>query len=1208
MSLWIVLSLLALGGGAYWLSREGEFTTRRLPSDVQMGVLPRIILFLGDSLTASGYWQNVKLEGATTAGKGWKGKPIAFIMSQAQALLDSVHPTEVVLLAGVNNVARGQSIERIKDELRAAWAQIHAAGARVVAVKLTPWFGYRLFENADEGKKARATTLAINAFIDEMRGQEGGPDYVIDTAALGDDQGRLLKKYSWDKLHMIGKGYMKLAEIVQHSLQEMTPVTVTEAGKEEQPEAKPSHGRQAKCSESGPAAQQALWKVWNAVAKLVVTYFTGGTGTKFSNAAIDEYSKHVSSMPAQAFSAWINKASNDEVATWALANAKKHITKQFANRDKKFIETFTRLGVTPDVFADGTDLNAALLATLKWVLHPVSILVLSGNLEQSVLFGTLSPCRSQHAREALAQVLFGAGANAALGEGEKQALKDSKEHWKGQHPSDADRFARAVEVVFSALEGFKRSHNAEVQVGDEIWPGLQVVIDRLRAKLAHADALPEKKEEFNWRTVTFVYADDGKGGVKEAIVKAADLLPKSQLVDEKRIYFTTRTEGRTLSREEPEEEGTIVEAGADLPPPVQRAVDLFTDRLTRNDLAPAQTSYNAQNHTITFSFYTPFRAEKAADFLPGGYKTGSEIVYFKAAVLPEAVQAGQVPPMDQETPWTCGPTALRADLAHWGSLVEEGWLANFLGNIAVIGVRPRMLLKGARKLGFNAALSYFASVEALRPFLAHDVPVIVVVDSFLHPGKQGHYVVVTAVGPDTVTLMDPHVEGNQRVLSYADFDARWWNKQPSPEGPRIVRRLGIVVVPGGKDKTETEPATEPGVAAGQDAGPAPTGRTANLVYKGMPKWLDVVNRLKRVVNKDLATAFRGGVTSQAWDSAQDQLLTTTGKMHGKELATWYNHASNEEIVALRLGQLRQAVKVAREQDTKEVPYYDRLSLTNAVLSGPGDEALAAAFRYDLLAYDTSPQVPVQMQLHGLQALAILLYGGPAVLPLLDARLKVKPRNKSLHKEPDLTTLIDWANVTIAVLQAFKDAQGGGATEAGAWRPASQRVGVTARQMAVLEKARASVDPQDVLRAHFLARSLGFEDLAKALVQRHTRMVMAKQDVEAVQRAEAGHALGKRHQSLVEKAMPETKAGKKAEVETLDLNVDWIFEVEQLKQLWPLVKANRIDIPGLKQAWRLAEKLKADSVFLFQADPENHAFVDEAVEELRPRALAAIEGR
>jgi hypothetical protein len=1172
---WLIVSLIALGGGAAWLAHEGEFTTRRLPSEnVQMGAVARIILFLGDSLTASGFWQNITLEDATTAGKGWKGKTIAFIMEQAKALLDSVHPTEVVLLAGVNNIQAGHGVDRIKDELRTAWAQIHAAGAKVWAVKLTPWFGYRLFDNAEEGKKARETTLAVNAFIDEMKGQEGGPDYVIDTAELSDAKGRLLKKFSWDGLHMVGRGYMKLGEIMQSALQTQTPA--------------------------------------------------------------------------------------------------------------------------PDV-----------------------------------------------------------------------------------------------------------------QVGDEIWPSLQAVVDKLKAKLAHAGVRPDG-EELNWRTLTFVYQDLAA----ETIAKAGDLLPRSELVDGKRIYFTTRTAGRDLNKEGPEEEGTIVTAGGDLPLPVQRAVDLFTDRLTRNDMAPVQASYNAKDHTITFSFYTKFRAEKAADFLPGGYKTGAEIVYFKAAIIPETqvgedaslahgrtakckgasktianlrkmtswihkgiitvvtttltggrgskelmafsdklldnakslqagdlrlwfntasngevaawgfgtarariaklaghphdaeaklfasvgvtkealegdlvsamkatfayffvvdhfmmseqvalhvmqacaillyggvgvvpvlnaalkeapkdadgkrvdrpawlaevvrvmeeyrdshapaaadvddvpdVQAGQVPPVDQETPWTCGPAALRADLAHWGCLVEEGWLANFLGNIAVIGVRPRMMLKGARKLGFNAALSYFANVEALRPFLAHDVPVIVVVDSFLHPGKQGHYVVVTEVGPDTVTLMDPHFEGNKRVLSYADFDARWWNKSPGPDGlPRIVRRLGIVVVPGTKAEKEPADPAEVGAEATPEAAeptaPAPTGRTAKLVYKGMPKWLDVMGKIQRGVSKAIVTAFSGGLAAKAWDTVQDQLMSAAKKMHGKELATWYNNASNEELVALRLGQLREAVKQAHEKKSKEVAFFDRLGLTDEVLSGPSEQAMEAAFRAELLEYGMYFQVPWQMQLHGVQALAILLYGGPSVLPLLDARLKVKPRNKNMHKEADLTTLIDWANVTMAVLQAFKDAQSeksNAPAEAGVWKPASQRTGVTARQMAVLEKARASQDPQDVLRAHFLARSLGLEDLAKALGQRHTRMVMARQDAAAVQRAEAG---------------------KKAEIENLNLNVDWIFEVEQLKQVWPLIKANRVDIPGMKAAWRTADKLSKDSVFLFQADQETQVFVNEAADELRERALASIEGR
>jgi hypothetical protein len=44
--------------------------------------------------------------------------------------------------------------------------------------------------------------------------------------------------------------------------------------------------------------------------------------------------------------------------------------------------------------------------------------------------------------------------------------------------------------------------------------------------------------------------------------------------------------------------------------------------------------------------------------------------------------------------------------------------------------------------------------------------------------------------------MDPHVDGNWRHLSLADFDARWWHKERDARGDwQVARRLAIVIAP-----------------------------------------------------------------------------------------------------------------------------------------------------------------------------------------------------------------------------------------------------------------------------------------------------------------------------------------------------------------------------------------------------------------------------
>lgn len=89
----------------------------------------------------------------------------------------------------------------------------------------------------------------------------------------------------------------------------------------------------------------------------------------------------------------------------------------------------------------------------------------------------------------------------------------------------------------------------------------------------------------------------------------------------------------------------------------------------------------------------------------------------------------------------------------------------------------------------------------------------------------------------------------------------------------------------------------------------------------------------------------------------------------------------------------------------------------------------------------------------------------------------------------LTALVIGA-VVVALLWPAKSSPK--QTRGGAWVPKS--IGkVTARQWAVIDKAHRSDDPEEVQRAYFLARSLGFDDPADVLNQRLHRLIMKRQE-------------------------------------------------------------------------------------------------------------------
>jgi len=238
---------VAGGGLVYALTREEEAGAAMVPGEQRASVLAvhppqeqnrcgSRVLVIGDSITATGYYKHIGLVGVEVKGQGWGGQQAVKVARNASSLLASFKPTDVVVLVGVNNVAsevvsalkKGNAdpvalAAHVQRDLTTAWKLIHDAGARVWAVKMTPWFGYAKYFGAGKATAApmRAVTLAVNGWIDAQRGQPGGPDEVIDTVSLGDASGALQKQYSRDDLHPSAGGQKALATIVEGALRGM---------------------------------------------------------------------------------------------------------------------------------------------------------------------------------------------------------------------------------------------------------------------------------------------------------------------------------------------------------------------------------------------------------------------------------------------------------------------------------------------------------------------------------------------------------------------------------------------------------------------------------------------------------------------------------------------------------------------------------------------------------------------------------------------------------------------------------------------------------------------------------------------------------------------------------------------------------------------------------------------------------------------------
>ena len=169
----------------------------------------RTVLALGDSLTANpAYCAALRAalapSGSTAICKGYVGQGSAVVASHLDEAWKA-KATDVVILAGVNDLASGRKLDQIEANLTNLYTRARQANLRVVALTVTPWAGH------SSGSRNLDRTEALNAWILSSP----LPDVVVDTSVLGDHLGRLLPLYdSGDGLHMTPEGAEDFAALV----------------------------------------------------------------------------------------------------------------------------------------------------------------------------------------------------------------------------------------------------------------------------------------------------------------------------------------------------------------------------------------------------------------------------------------------------------------------------------------------------------------------------------------------------------------------------------------------------------------------------------------------------------------------------------------------------------------------------------------------------------------------------------------------------------------------------------------------------------------------------------------------------------------------------------------------------------------------------------------------------------------------------------
>jgi lysophospholipase L1-like esterase len=213
LALWVQFSLGpgALSMTAITIVALGDSTTAGTPG--YRSPLESPPTGAGDETSQYAFWL-VKLHPEwVVLNRGVNGERSDEIRARFERDVIQNSPTAVVIIAGVNDIYQGQSVEHVTGELHAMYAQARQAGILVVAGSIIP------FNTATPDQNAR-----IRQVNDWIHGQ---PDVVfVDTrsavAASGNPD---LLFESPDGLHPSPAGYRRMAEaigpVIQRLLQQL---------------------------------------------------------------------------------------------------------------------------------------------------------------------------------------------------------------------------------------------------------------------------------------------------------------------------------------------------------------------------------------------------------------------------------------------------------------------------------------------------------------------------------------------------------------------------------------------------------------------------------------------------------------------------------------------------------------------------------------------------------------------------------------------------------------------------------------------------------------------------------------------------------------------------------------------------------------------------------------------------------------------------
>ena len=182
----------------------GRGQRMRASQFAMLGASPGHVVFLGDSITQGGLWQEW-FAGAPVLNRGIDGETSADLLRRLDSAVRD--PLAVFLLIGTNDLSAGFSLQEITANVRELLGEIErrASGTPVVVQSVMP----RTPRFRDD---LRLLNRAYRQLVDDSA---ENVQYLDLWPALADDDGDLRTEYTEDRLHLNGPGYAAWVDVLR---------------------------------------------------------------------------------------------------------------------------------------------------------------------------------------------------------------------------------------------------------------------------------------------------------------------------------------------------------------------------------------------------------------------------------------------------------------------------------------------------------------------------------------------------------------------------------------------------------------------------------------------------------------------------------------------------------------------------------------------------------------------------------------------------------------------------------------------------------------------------------------------------------------------------------------------------------------------------------------------------------------------------------